>query len=93
MLYEAASCGCLVIGSQVGSMRDAIAHISGESFPLTIHSDEEAIDNFVRDVCNFICALDNNELYIRKRKSKQKFSDNRFANMDKIDNLLDCLKN
>ncbi|EMO3463645.1 TPA: glycosyltransferase family 4 protein [Klebsiella quasipneumoniae] len=93
VLYEAASCGCLVIGSQVGSMRDAIAHISGESFPLTIHSDEEAIDNFVRDVCNFICALDNNELYIRKRKSKQKFSDNRFANMDKIDNLLDCLKN
>ncbi|HBR1005063.1 TPA: glycosyltransferase family 4 protein [Klebsiella quasipneumoniae subsp. quasipneumoniae] len=93
VLYEAASCGCLVIGSQVGSMRDAIVHISGESFPLTINSNEEAINNFVKDVCNFICTLDKNELYLRKAMTKQKFDEHRLVNMDKIDSILDCLKN
>ncbi|QGN38813.1 glycosyltransferase family 4 protein [Klebsiella oxytoca] len=92
VLYEAASCGCLVIGSQVGSMRAAIAHICGESFPLTIDSDEVAINNFVLQVFYFITSMRRDDIYARKELSKQSFNQSRLLNLDRIDNLLDQLK-
>lgn len=54
VIYEAASFGAYVIGSEVGSMRESIKKIAGISFPLYIDSNDAEIQVFIENVIEHI---------------------------------------
>ncbi|HDH7845990.1 TPA: glycosyltransferase family 4 protein [Raoultella ornithinolytica] len=88
VLYEAAACKCLVIGSQAGSMKDAINSIAGESFPLDVMSTDSDTEKYISDVSAFISNISNDELMRRKIKAVETFEQTCISNQQKIIKIL-----
>lgn len=57
VIYEAASFGSYVVGSEVGTMKEAIKKMAGISFPLKVDSNENEINCYIENVVNHLTEI------------------------------------
>ncbi|EPY4498287.1 glycosyltransferase family 4 protein [Klebsiella quasipneumoniae] len=89
VIYEAAASGNYVIGSEVGSMKEAIKKIAGFSYPLNMDSDVSQLQEFIETTVKHLINLNKEDF---DKINKTVIDSFRKAKVSANDDLMSILK-